>query len=217
MKLNQDLCLNFGPLCLWQCFDHTAELHMEDGGTHQRSVPNCKIFDAAAFFSCYSQSSFSFPPPSRPQLITASRKDITGQSSNLPLPRFLIPPPCGKSPLSLKSCNFREGGTISQSQRRLWMFELKEPKVQSVGSHRVRFIKIFNFALCLFDNMLMILTFAQSLSIFYKGGCDFFRMFMKIVIFSVNQSWTQQEAGINLRFTNFDRGQNFLGRLLPEM
>ena len=34
---------------------------------------------------------------------------------------------------------------------------------------------------------------------------------MKVVFFSVNRSWRQQEARINLRFTNFSRGQKFLG------
>ena len=38
-----------------------------------------------------------------------------------------------------------------------------------------------------------------------KEGAIFFRMFMKIVFFSVNRSWRQQEARI--RFTNF--GQKF--------
>ena len=79
------------------------------------------------------------------------------------------------------------------------MFELKEPKVQFVGSHRVRFIKIFDFALCLFDNILMILTFAQSLSIFYKGGCDFFRRFLKIVFFQCESKL--DAAGSGNKFT----------------
>ena len=40
-----------------------------------------------------------------------------------------------------------------------------------------------------------------------EGAIFFLRMFMKIVFFSVNRSWRQQEARINLRFTNF--GQKF--------
>ena len=47
----------------------------------------------------------------------------------------------------------------------------------------------------------------QSLSIFDKGGRDDFRRLMKVVFFSVNRSWRQREARINLRFTNFSRGQ----------
>ena len=47
----------------------------------------------------------------------------------------------------------------------------------------------------------------QSLSIFDKGGRDFFKRLMKVVFFSVNRSWRQREARINLRFTNFSRGQ----------
>ena len=48
-----------------------------------------------------------------------------------------------------------------------------------------------------------------------KEGAIFFRMFMKIVFFSVNRSWRQQEARINLRFTNFGRGQKFWGLTPP--
>ena len=120
-----------GPLCLWQCFDHTAKLRM-DGGRRYISkecprFPDCKVFDAAAFFACYSQSSFSFPPPSRLQLITASTKDITGQSSNLPaFPASLSPLPATNHRFCWKAATLQKE---AQSQRWLWMFELKEPKV----------------------------------------------------------------------------------------
>ena len=87
-----------GALCLWQCFDQLNSWTSHGGRRYISKecprFPDCKVFDAAAFFACYSQSCFSFPPSSRLQLIASSTKDITRQSSNVPsLPTSLSPLP----------------------------------------------------------------------------------------------------------------------------